>query len=638
MRNCSTLAQTRPNPRPTIMPPADLLARAVRHHEAGQLAQAERLYRKMLKRQPGQPDALHLWGVIAHQQGRHEQAVERIEAAIEANPRVPAFHYNLGLARRALGRPDAVAAFAAALELNPGHRDAAFEKASTEAELGNLARAIAEFEDLLAAGPHGPAQANLAQALRQAGRLSEAAQAYRLAVAQQPREAELLAGQGQVLAALGRHGEAAASFRRALGSRPDYPEAALNLAICLRDSGDFTAALEICDQVLAGHPGDVATLATKAGILVRQGDHQAGADLVLPLIEANNRDPALALTFAGLAGHLGRQEEAIELLESLLREATESHWRQRCHYRLAALYDRGGAVDQAFAHYHAANQGNGDDSDILADAAACQAMMAAWQDLDPPDSGLDAAAVFVVGMPRSGTSLVEQILASHPLVFGAGELTDIRDIALDLPQLLASKTPYPDCRAELAGATAARAAGRYLGRLAELSDGVVIDKMPHNFLHLGLISRLFPRARVIHLRRDALDTCFSCYAQDFGERHAYSRSLSALGRTYVAYRKLMDHWRLELDLAIEEIDYEDIVADLESAARRLVDFVGLDWHPDCLRFHENRRFVASASFDQVRQPIYDRSVGRAARFHKHLGPMIEELKNLELSAAGFKST
>jgi hypothetical protein len=231
-------------------------------------------------------------------------------------------------------------------------------------------------------------------------------------------------------------------------------------------------------------------------------------------------------------------------------------------------------------------------------------------------------------MPRSGTSLVEQILASHPQVFGAGELAEIRDIALDLPQLLQSQKPYPDCLAELDGDSAAQAAGRYLGRLAELSAATVVDKMPHNFLHLGLISRLFPRARVIHLRRHPLDTCFSCYAQDFGERHAYSRALGALGRTYVAYRDLMAHWRAELELAILEIDYEDIVADLEPAARRLVDFVGLDWHPDCLRFHENRRFVASASYDQVRQPIYDRSVGRGARYRGHLGPLVKELKNL----------
>ena len=610
------------------MPPADLLARAVRHHEAGQLTQAERLYRKVLKRQPGQPDALHLLGVIAHQQGRHREAVERIEAAIGANSRVPAFHYNLGLARRALRRPDAVAAFAAALALNPDHRDAAFEKASTEAELGNLEFAIADFEGLLAAGPHGPAQANLAQALRQAGRFAEAAEAYRVALAQQPLEAELLAGQGQVLAALGRHGEAATSFRRALECRPDYPEAGLNLAICLRDSGEFAAALAACDQVLASHPGDVAALASKAGVLSREGDDQAAAEIVLPLIEAGNRDPALALVFAGLAGRLQREEEAIGLLESLLGEATESHWRQRCHYRLAALYDRGGVVDQAFAHYRAANQGNLDESTALADVAACEAMTAAWQGLDLPDSGLDAEPVFVIGMPRSGTSLVEQILASHPQVFGAGELMEIRNIALDLPLLLGSETPYPDCLAELDRDTAAQAAGRYLERLAGLSDGTVVDKMPHNFLHLGLISRLFPQARVIHLRRDALDTCFSCYAQDFGERHAYSRSLGALGRTYMAYRKLMAHWRKELDLDIEEIDYENIVADLEPAARRLIDFIGLDWHPDCLRFHENQRFVASASFEQVRQPIYDRSVGRGARYREHLGPLIEELENL----------
>ncbi|MDP6270240.1 MAG: sulfotransferase [Alphaproteobacteria bacterium] len=613
------------------MPPADLLARAVRHHEAGRLAQAQRLYSKVLASQPGQPDALHLLGVIAHQQGRHQQAVERIEAAIAANPRVAAFHYNLGLARRALGRPGAraaVAAFAAALELNPGHRDAAFEKAGVEAELGHLEAAIAGFRRLLAAGPQGPVQANLAQALRQAGRFAEAAEAYQDALAAEPEAAELWAGQGQVLAALGRHGEAAASFRRALEIRPDYPEAGLNLAICLRDGGQFAAALAACDDVLAGQPGDVAALATKAGVLAREGDDGAAAEIVLPLIAAGQRDSALALVFAGLAGRLDRTGEAIALLEDLLAEAPEAHWRQRCHYRLAALHDLDGDVDRAFGHYRAANAEGLDEAAAEADAEACRVMLQAWPGPGLAQSESPAAPVFVIGMPRSGTSLVEQILASHPQVFGAGELTEMRDIALDLPQLLGSQTPYPDCLAELDGDTITRAAGRYLERLAEFDAAAVIDKMPHNFLHLGLISRLFPRARVIHLRRDALDTCFSCYAQDFGERHAYSRSLGALGRTYVAYRKLMAHWRAELDLAILEIDYEDIVGDLEPAARRLVAFIGLDWHSDCLRFHENRRFVASASFDQVRQPIYDRSLGRGGRYRQHLGPLIEELGEL----------
>jgi hypothetical protein len=229
-------------------------------------------------------------------------------------------------------------------------------------------------------------------------------------------------------------------------------------------------------------------------------------------------------------------------------------------------------------------------------------------------------------MPRSGTTLVEQILASHPEGAGAGELPDVIGMATGLPRVLGVPEAYPECVADLDRAALDRLAEGYLKRVqGRFPDARrVVDKMPQNFLHLGLIALLFPKARVVHCVRDPLDTCLSCYTTAFAVPHDYARDLGHLGRYYRAYARLMQHWRRvfeALDRPLLELPYEDVVADLEGRTRTLLAFVGLPWDERCLRFHETRRDVGTASYDQVRRPIYNTSIGRWKRFERHLGPL-----------------
>jgi hypothetical protein len=232
--------------------------------------------------------------------------------------------------------------------------------------------------------------------------------------------------------------------------------------------------------------------------------------------------------------------------------------------------------------------------------------------------------VFIVGMPRSGTSLVEQILSCHRGVHAAGELRDVGKLVASLGLRFQGED---DVLPGLDSGSLNAAAGRHLERLRGLGGNAkrLTDKMPYNFLHLGLISLLFPRARVIHCLRDPIDTCLSCYFQNFATGNFFSFDLGNAGLYYRQYERLMAHWRTVLDKPILEVRYEEHVAEPEKVCREMLDFLDLDWDPACLRFHESRRFTNTASRDQVRKPIYTSSSGRWQRYERHLGPLLEAL-------------
>ncbi|MEJ0067726.1 MAG: sulfotransferase [Pseudomonadota bacterium] len=236
--------------------------------------------------------------------------------------------------------------------------------------------------------------------------------------------------------------------------------------------------------------------------------------------------------------------------------------------------------------------------------------------------------VFIVGMPRSGTTLVEQILASHPAVFGAGELEDFRSLTTQFIGPTDMPTPFPESAASLTGAQLRQLGAAYLDRIQARAPTAarITDKLPINFAYAGLIHLALPQARIIHLRRNPLDTCLSCFSKLFVGEHSYSYELGELGRFYRAYESVMAHWRSVLPPSVMlEVHYEELIDDLEGQARRLVGHCGLEWDPTCLAFHTTQRPVRTASAGQVRQPIYRSSVARWKPYEHLLSPLIEAL-------------
>jgi hypothetical protein len=246
----------------------------------------------------------------------------------------------------------------------------------------------------------------------------------------------------------------------------------------------------------------------------------------------------------------------------------------------------------------------------------------------PRATGDSRRPVFILGMPRSGTTLVEQILGCHPAVYPGGELQALRLVARDSAAAdWAAGESYPEYLDDLSVGRANRLAGQYLAAVDALDRDAnhVTDKQPLNFLILDMVELLFPRSRVIHCVRGALDTCLSCYMTNFEVLNAFKFDLAHLGAYYRDYLRLMEHWKRVLTVPILEVRYEDVVLDTRGQVRRILDFLELPWDERCLRYYENSRFVGTASVDQVRKPIYTASIGRWKHYEKHLGPLIKAL-------------
>ncbi len=610
------------------------LEEAVRIHRAGDLEGAAALYREALEANPGNADALNLLGLTLHQRGDHDGAVARLRAAIRLAPRTAAFHANLGRALASAGALEqAAASLSTAAKLNPSDAAAHFHLGTALIDLGRPDDAVEYFRAVVRLRPDSPEHlVNLAHALRVAGRLEESAAAYRQALDRDPDNAECQGALGSVLQRLGQNDAALACYARALDLNARLTNAHLNAGDIQRDTGHPDEALRHYRAARAIEPEDETAITQEATLHERQGDFERACALILPLIDGGSRVPSTVLAFARLADRLERRGEAQSLLEKCLqRPGVSPHRRQLLHAALANLYDKAGAVDAAFRNTAAANGLTARRFDPLQHEALVDRLIdtlnaSALRRLPRASHG-SRLPVFIVGMPRSGTTLVEQILASHPRVFGAGELTDVQNLPATICDRLGVAIPYPEMLVDLDFGTADAVAQLYLDKLREMGGGAarITDKMPHNFLHLGLIALLFPEAAIIHCVRDAVDTCASCFFQNFGDRNPYTADLAHLGAYYVQYRRLMRHWQEALDRPILDVVYEDLVGDVEGTTRAMLNCCGLEWEVACLRFHENRRFVQSASHDQVRRPLYATSIGRSRRYLAHLAPLLAVL-------------
>ena len=300
------------------------------------------------------------------------------------------------------------------------------------------------------------------------------------------------------------------------------------------------------------------------------------------------------------------------------------------HFAAGKVHDDIGEYDQAFEHFHQANQ--------LHQASFNRDAFIKWVDRiigafsidllrNKRDRGFAAhRPIFVMGMLRSGTTLVEQILSSHPRVAGAGELPDIESIARAIPQHHPDKLSYPEYIATLDPSLLSGFGEAYLRRVGAIFPTAdrIVDKMPQNFFYLGLTRLLFPNATIIHCKRHPYDTCLSCYFKRFRRGQEFSFSLENLALYYRQYERIMEHWA-QCDLNIYTVEYEQLIADPETIVRNLLSHANLEWNDACLDFHKTKRSVETASNRQVRQPLYKTSLARWQRYKKHLGPLMEGL-------------
>ncbi len=649
---------------------ADHYQLATLQHGAGDQAGALHNLEIVVDREPANAQAWHMAGAIYGMTGRHQDAADSFRKVLALQPQATTAQLNLARALLQLGHweeaalhctgalqqmPDsaqawamlgrshaerrqhdaACDAFRQALQRQPDLPQALVGLGLSLHELGQWSESVLHFRHALRLRPElAQAHFGLGGSLLKLGNLQEALQHQLEAVRLSPDHAEAYLGVGTVLSISGRQPEAVAYIREALRLRPDLFFAYLTLASTLMTLGEPDEALRLIEQALALQPGNIDAISLATTIDQQMGHIEKAHERIKPLIEAGTDDVNVALAYATICSTLDEPETGIEYMERLLREAPSltATGRRNLHFNLGKLYDKQKSYDRAFAHYRQGNELKEVQFDPVRQRADTDASIALQTrtllDRLPHARIRSERPVFVVGMPRSGTTLVEQILASHPDVFGAGELPDIIQLTDALRDQTGSGRNYPHFLTELAQAQVDSAAQQYLDHLAELAgdEARVIDKMPGNFLFLGLIELLFPGARIIHCTRDPIDTCLSCYFQNFSRSHPYSYDLAHLGSFYRNYARLMEHWREVIRLPMLEVRYEDMIDDQEAGSRRIIEFCGLPWDDRCLQFHQTQRFVATASYDQVRRPIYRSSVRRWEKYAAYIEPLRRALE------------
>ena len=613
-RRQHALASAHADLRPKLQPPArherDVVIRSwLEHgklcHSQSKMAEAEQFYDAILRSVPTHVEAQYLKLFVILQQARFDESLKLAKRLLRSRPEVDLLHYAAGVAQAGLQLfSQALDSLNTALSLKPDHIDALFNRGYVLGKLDRKREALADYERILMIQPH---------------------------------HEDALTSSANIQMELGEPAIALARYQAVLMNKPDKVGALLNTGRALRGLNRHEDALELIgravslDQTSANAFNDLGTLLSEVG---RLAEAQIALERAIELEPTSCRfyqnyaiahrftgdDPNLRrmLSLAKSEEKLGTEDRAI--LDYALGKAhadIAAHAEAFNHFsKGAALMRMNLSYDDAFAFRY---------FDRIESLFSDQLIKAKSGSGNPSDR-----PIFVMGMPRSGSSLIEQILASHPQVMGAGELPILNAI---LPALALKDRPneavlYPEYVSGLNASDFGELARAYLTRCAPYAreDAKFTDKLPSNFFYLGLIHLMLPNARIIHTVRDPMDTCVSCFTNYFAGNQDYTYNLGELGRFYKRYQRLMEHWRRVLpEGAFIDVRYEDMVADTEAQARRLLDYCGLPWDDACLRFYEAKRLVKTASSRQVREPIYSRSVGRWRDYEPWLGPLKAEL-------------
>ncbi len=546
--------------------PSAKIENGIALQRAGRLKEAEELYRERLATAPNDAEALHYLGLVHYQLGNLEAAESLIARSLTIAPACANTLNDLGVIKlRKTQREEAIQLFARALSLNKNHTDALN---------------------------------NMAEGLKQLHRFDQASVMLRRLAWFKPNSSEVMRSLAEAL--YGSHHTTAAldSYHEAIRLDAENQQARLALADLCEDMGKYKQARMQYDAVLRRDPENPTALSK---VLQLPGG-------VIPA-------------------------RWVRSTERLAAEASDEAVRTRLNVALARYHDREGQYDRAFdflslAHAH----------DVLTrpfDAAGytraidliLEALPGEFFERAVTSGVLSERPIFVIGMPRSGTTLTEQILCSHSRVAAGGELVALPNASSRILDLSPRRRPYPWGLQDLDAEQLATLARGYLDRLDKLyPDGrKVTDKLPFNFMHIGVIALLLPKAKIVHCRRDPRDTCLSCYFTSFADENQFANDLGTLGRYYADYHRLMEHWRSAFPGRIFDLKYEGLIADPEPTVRNLLGYCGLEWEDSCLLFHETQRDIRTPSRWQVRRPLYRESVERWRNYAKHLGPLEQAL-------------
>ena len=581
------------------------IQKAWQAHQAGNLAQAERLYRQIIRKNPRDSEAQRLLANVLRRTQRVPEAVTHLKKTLAHQP----------------DNFDALTEFAKCLQ-----------------DLNRLNDALHQYRKAIEVNSqNADAYLRPASMLVRSNRFAPAADILTKGLQNLPEDSRLQRALADTSISVGRYDQAIDLYQKLLmgNELANDPTVRYGLASALRMAGRYDEAIEEYENAVKLQPGYPEAISGIAEILESQGKRDQALALIDPELHGQNKvNPDLVMVFARIAEQCDRIEDAIPIVRDAMRNpSTDRAKRAMLFFTLGSLYEKNLQYDEAFNAYDQANRLfpkrfhkesyiKGIDRLIEVFSKDSSA------NLPRADEQTDSPRpVYILGMMRSGTSLIEQMLSCHPAIGAGGELNCIPNRAGELTKEFSPDAPYPLALNRITRARMNELAISIINEMHAIDPEakMITDKLPNNYLHIGFISLLFPGAKIIHCRRHPVDTCFSCFATQLSPVHSFANNLDHLAIAYKQYQRLMDHWKNTLNMNILEVHYEKVIADPESEIRRILDFLKLPWDASCLQFHKSGRITKTASQDQVRKPIYTTSRNRYKRFEKHLTSLCEAL-------------
>ena len=605
---------------------------------AGQLKRfddAEHWAKKTVGLLPASIDAMLNLGNAQYELTKHQEAENTFKKALELDPSSQLATLGLARSLHAQGRYDETMAlleplvasesgnayaedlFAACL-INLGRNDEAFDV------LTNL---IKSHPDFVVSYIH------IAGILENRGDYIQAIRYLSDALENADEPLEVLNEQARLCHEYGMHQQSIENCKKALEIDPNNETAHFFLALALADSTHYEEALEKLDKLLLDTQDRAKILHAKASLLERLGYYGEAYEIIKPLMTQDSIPDGIANVYARICQKYDECDLALAMINDTLKKPDlDMGVRRSLLFTLAKLHDRLHNYEPAFDAIQEANNmkpyiyDHNKYTDYINQLIHPDLIALAKQPRKVNTSHR-IRPVFIVGMPRSGTSLVEQIISSHPLVIAGGERHEIASLASKLSFMEGIGGTYPECLTRLTPDLINQMLAGYdeFTRTLPSEVSVLTDKMPENFNHLIFIRMLFPEARIIHCVRNPIDTCLSCYFQQFAGYHDYAYDLEDLGNHYNEYKRLMNYFRDEADIPFLEVQYEDLVHNTEEVSRKMIEYCDLEWDEQCLRYYESDQIVRTASYEQARQPIYTSSIEKWKHYESHLQPLRDAL-------------